>query len=597
MSVLKIVNIGPIKKAEIEIDHKITVVAGKNGSGKSTIAKLLGMLQSGQDFGFFSPSGDRVLKKDSDSLLYNGSKEGSAFFGNAVFVVKRGGYSLASDMAVFPIVCGQERWSTMAISRRDMVLDAVFGINPTNDELRELLRNEGATDSGLDVVEIDRMLTGLRQEWTARTGEKRYPEATAEAWLPLGGFPEDALLMDLKLIQKGATLARDEFLAVKDVGWIDEEEIARLRSVIATPTPGLAEIEKAGKENQAQAEKTASNAPIAPQQRPSKQIPLPPQPVPPTPVARKESKCTHCGTVLGCGCEEEQADTANRERLAENAQSRYARLLAQHQEEMAKINAHNDKIVAWTTKYQADMAEWGADMKAHNKKMADFASRQSEIRQQYRDVKNVVDAQLAAKNRLEKMQPGVSKEQYRTMEDAKIQTERLLSAATAYQGALAIHGKIEGLKLAKKLLLDNGLKGEKKRAAINSINEATFVLAEGVEGSFGVSNSLDVRHITTDGDTHTLLSTGMTLVCDWLIQLVIGQISGGIVVIDGLDMLKAPFSNLMMRAINQASCQVLVTYTDNKRLVQENFDGLDSSMAFYRVEDGETALEWELSHN
>ena len=593
MSILKVVNIGPVKKAEISLDHKITIIAGRNGCGKSTTVKLLGLLLSGQDFGFFSPSGEKVLKGHATALLHTGTKDGSAIFGSETFTAKKGSYSVSSMAAALPIVCGQERWSAMANDRREAVLDALFGIKPTDDELQDLLRREGAPDSVLDTAQIDKMVTGLRQEWTAQTGERRYPESAAGSWLPPGGYSEEALSGDINTIKVDAAAAKDAFEAVKNDGWIDEDEMTRLRLIVARPIPNINDIEVAGQEIQTQIDALAGSVPTAPQQPPLHQLAYPRQPEPPAPLAKIESRCGHCGVVLGCGCAGEVREADRRERLAEDEQKRYATALTDYETEITRILKHNEKAMEQSALYRSATNEWEKSAKDHSLKMANLASRQTEIRQQYRDATHLAAARSEAVERLKTMGRGISKEQYRALEDASSRAASLFVSATAHQGAMTTYRKIEGLKLTKKLLLENDLKEDKKRVAVSKINLAINALTNNEAGQFGMNMALDVRHITDEGDIHTLLSTGMTLACDWLIQLAIGQMRGELAIIDGLDLLKAPYSNIVMAAIDRARCQVVVTFADNRRLTQENFADLDSGVAFYRMESGISAMEWE----
>lgn len=189
-----------IQHLSLDLEQPVTLVAGKNGSGKSTIREAIRLAILGDP-------GRVSKKKDYGALVTEGAKEGSVTVevseggetGGFSMALPKGQYSV--DGAINPpdiisYLIDADRFPALPPDQRRQVLREVSGVRASTDEVRRRLEERGCDleraeevipmlRSGFDAAEkaAKDKATEARGAWKAVTGEQ-YGAKKAEGWAP-----------------------------------------------------------------------------------------------------------------------------------------------------------------------------------------------------------------------------------------------------------------------------------------------------------------------------------------------------------------------------------------------------------------------------
>ncbi len=197
---IKIANFEGLRTADMQLHAPITMVSGKNGTGKSSLRDAVVMALSGQP--------TRVsLKKDYGQLVAEGSKAGSielhladgrrsettlpdggtTFFGNQI-------EDPAKARAGLPFVLNPAAFAAATADGRRTALYALTGCAGGTDEAQKRLLERGADQGKIDAVlplvlvgfpeaekHAKQRATEAKGAWRAVTGET-YGDKKAEGW-------------------------------------------------------------------------------------------------------------------------------------------------------------------------------------------------------------------------------------------------------------------------------------------------------------------------------------------------------------------------------------------------------------------------------
>jgi len=232
-----------VEVADIEAGEGITLIAGRNAQGKSSIAKvtacvLTGLLQPG-----------RLAKKDAGRLVRSGRKTATAVVStpNGTARATWPDCKAASEGAapsVHPIAAGIESVIDMDAKERSKLLADLLHTTPTRDDFMGACADGGITDDiaakvweGIEALGWDGKLKDLedkgrtlKYKWADATGEKNYGSEKAANWLPAGWTPNlaAATVEALRAAVKSARGALDDALRVQGA---DAGEVTRLKAL------------------------------------------------------------------------------------------------------------------------------------------------------------------------------------------------------------------------------------------------------------------------------------------------------------------------------------------------------------------------------
>jgi len=228
-----------IESADLDFD-RIAVVCGPNAAGKTTIARALGALLTGEPIPI-----PGLRKQDSAMLLRGGGakseialadEEGTSRIAYPAAKLSTEG----SPLSATRVACGLDSIATMEPKVRADYLARLLGTEPDKDALASACEPLGlkpehidklwelVSTAGWDGAHAQTKQTGvtLKGQWEERTGE-RYGSNKAEGWLPeywatdLEAASEDSL--------KAAVVEAQEFAeAAVASKAVDESERARL---------------------------------------------------------------------------------------------------------------------------------------------------------------------------------------------------------------------------------------------------------------------------------------------------------------------------------------------------------------------------------
>jgi len=257
---LMIRNFGSLERADVTLSDKITLIAGRNGAGKSTTARALAMLLAGVTI----PEG--LLKKNSADIVRDGQAAGSI----ALMIGEGQSISIAypsaqrattgSDLPYAShIAAGLTSWESLKSDERARLLADLLKTAPTEADLAAVL-----ADSGLSAEEAAAVWKEIGSIGWANA-EKSYKEAASRAkgawqritgenwgsnkaamWRPPNWTPDlmDATKSGLEAAVKRAETERDKAVAGAAV---DSAKLEELRAKAATLDGITSEAEAARK--------------------------------------------------------------------------------------------------------------------------------------------------------------------------------------------------------------------------------------------------------------------------------------------------------------------------------------------------------------
>jgi hypothetical protein len=251
---LMIRNFGSLERADVTLSNKITLIAGRNGAGKSTTARALAMLLAGVTI----PEG--LLKKNSADIVRDGQAAGSI----ALMIGEGQSISIAYPSAqrattgselpyASHIAAGLTSWESLKSDERARLLADLLKTAPTEADLAAVLADSGlnAEEAAAVWKEIGSIGWALAEKsykengtkakgaWERVTGE-RFGSSKAAMWRPANWTPDlmDATKSGLEAAVKRAETERDKAVAGAAV---DSAKLEELRAKAA----GLADAQTA----------------------------------------------------------------------------------------------------------------------------------------------------------------------------------------------------------------------------------------------------------------------------------------------------------------------------------------------------------------
>lgn len=231
-----------ISVADIEVGSGVTLVAGRNAQGKSSIAKaaacaLTGLLQPG-----------RLAKKDAGRLVRAGRKTATAVVSAPNGTVRAvwpdcKAVSDGNAPAISQIAAGIDSLIDMDAKERSKFLSDLLHTLPTREDFMSAFADVGLGEDvsakvweGIEALgwdgearDLEDKGRTLKYRWADAAGEKDYGSEKAATWLPKGWTPdlETSTVEDLKAAVKAAQGALDDALRVQGA---DAGEVARLKA-------------------------------------------------------------------------------------------------------------------------------------------------------------------------------------------------------------------------------------------------------------------------------------------------------------------------------------------------------------------------------
>ncbi|MBF0440019.1 MAG: hypothetical protein HQL93_13000 [Magnetococcales bacterium] len=211
---LNLANFIRIKNAEIKIFKGITLLAGDNETGKSSLARAAAACATGTIIPIIYPSGkDAIPKGETKNLVHRGEKKGSATMAMAEEQITltwpsnaiKGKPPITTSM----LSAGLVEWMGILPDARRKLLSAAMiagglSVEPTLDDLTTAMAAEGVGDQqyvdyvwgliqmkGWDgsLQEIGGKWSEVTGIWRATTGEA-YGTEKAKDWFPSGWMPD-----------------------------------------------------------------------------------------------------------------------------------------------------------------------------------------------------------------------------------------------------------------------------------------------------------------------------------------------------------------------------------------------------------------------
>ena len=191
---IRAVNVVGARRVDVDLSTPITLFAGENGAGKSSLAEAVRMALAGEV--------ERVaLKKEYPLLVTEGAKAGEIVVTDADgdaygMTLPDGKGSAVKDDAALPFVLNPGRFAALSADDRRTFLSALAGVSIDRKDIAERLKARGA-----DEAKIEKVLPLLRSgfpaaakmagdeardakaAWRAITGET-YGVVKAETWAP-----------------------------------------------------------------------------------------------------------------------------------------------------------------------------------------------------------------------------------------------------------------------------------------------------------------------------------------------------------------------------------------------------------------------------
>lgn len=189
---INVQNICGLRAVDITLDAPVTIVAGRNGAGKSSLVEAIRLAMMGK--------ADRVdLKKDYDQLVTDGAKKGTATVGFSNdgttangSITLPSGMGQHSDDANLPFVLDASMFNGLAINDRRKLLFQLTGCKITPELILEKLKSRKCSESkaaelsfkdGIDAASkaAKTKATESKGAWKATTNET-YGEVKAASW-------------------------------------------------------------------------------------------------------------------------------------------------------------------------------------------------------------------------------------------------------------------------------------------------------------------------------------------------------------------------------------------------------------------------------
>lgn len=515
---IEISNVLGLARADIDTSRPITVIAGNNEAGKSTIADAVSMAILGQP--------KRVkLKKELEQLLHEGEKKGRITLldcdGESLGEFKLpGGQHVVADGLVgadfLPYVLEPSLFASLDAAKRRSLLFSLTKCKASPDATEKMLLEAGIEP--LLAAEIKPFLRsgfpGACEEAKTRTTEQKgvWKSITGEAWGSQKGEgwePESvAVEVDQQQIDDARTqvetLAGEISEAQTTLG--EKRQQVRAAQQAAAETAQLNEQHELLERRKAKLEQDEKH--LAEWQGKLS-------------AAREAASGESAKTVLKCPCCSEKLEFAGGELVKHNAESKV--VTAADRERVTEYEGYVHSAERAVANSKRDVAQSEA-----------AGARLEQIAQQQTAAVSEEAIQNAEKIITElKQAHAAANARYQALNDAQ---QEAATRQNKIDAAAAAHRNIMAWLAVAEQLAPDGIPSRILASAIAPVNESLAVLAS--RAFWKKTQITSDMEITCNGRLYGLMSESAKWRADTLIALAIAQISGlRLVVLDRFDVL------------------------------------------------------------
>lgn len=546
---ISISNFRKIRTAELDASKKITLIAGRNGEGKTSTLQAIAAALAGTVIPIDS------LKKNQSAQLIN---TGSAFaqvscetpIGSAS--VKYPENSRSTDGVPPPVsdIAAEVRsFVDMTPAERVQYITGLMRCEPRREDLAECLGIIGINAETIDRIWQTIQSQGwdgahkaakesgskLKGAWEEISGD-RYGDKKAETWIPRE-WESDLQTLTEQQLREAVTVETQWLEAAISDAAVDAAELERLRKA-ADAVPGLQDSVTEYSETLSGLRKNHQDISAALEKLPAA-------------VQPKTHACPHCNQPVAIN-----GDTLSKPTLLTEDEL---------QGRAAAIKSAQESL----TGLQAEIARQSIEL---GQKQATLQA-----------------AQRAAKQLAEYKPSSASTGEHKGVEDCRARVKRArdrLAAWTKWQQAAAKHRAIVKNQSIINELAPDGLRQRLLKTALDEINKTLAGIAaatgwEPCEIEQDMSISLgDYQYILHSQSKQYRIRVSL--------QLAFSGIDGSqIVLIDGADILDGPGRNGLFRALSKSERSAIVGMTFSKQEDVPAIEKLDG--AAYWVENGTAA--------
>jgi hypothetical protein len=243
---VQIKNFVGIAKADLEIEAGITLVAGDNAMGKTSVLRGLGALLTGEPVPKGLGKAEALVMdgcKSAELSLVNGTASAAITYPNPKFVAQ------GEPPQASAIAAGTLTYTDLPEKERATFLVALLRATPTPDQLRQTLKDELGGD---DIAALLNMLksaswddvcermrerrTKLKGKWEDLTGE-RWGDRKSKDWLPQAWDERTDSPHAMPTPQQRLVAAQEAFDKISQEAYISEGEHRALKDLAGKREP------------------------------------------------------------------------------------------------------------------------------------------------------------------------------------------------------------------------------------------------------------------------------------------------------------------------------------------------------------------------
>lgn len=529
-----------IRKAEIEI-NKLTLVAGRNFQGKSSLALAAGIALTGQSV----PGG--LLKKDASDIINDNSKTGlivAQHNGGAVSIEYPSLKSSATGEPLHssPIAVGFVRPADLSYSDKIALFNDLLKPEPTKEELKKAVENAKLSDEEFESLwariqsdgwegtyeKTKTRGTESKGAWTHITGEP-FGSKKAQDWEPSGWTPELSMTSKDDLNKQADKLVEEHNKAVKTSAVAEHisDELREMAAGLETAQKSVEENKKIVDEKNAAVKKLKETTPVI--------------------LIDKSQPCPYCEKPL-------------------------------------LINGA--RIIKGGEITKEDIKKSEKEFKDHQKKIAFAEKEYDEANSYYMKSKVLLQECIEANTKLEKSKECGEKISGRTVDEISEDLKKIKEKKKLIEikeEAREIQKQITRLATIVNVLAPEGLKAEKLRERLHEFNTTLKGICKKTGWSeIEVKENLDIYF----GERRygILLSDSERYRVNMALQVAIADYdNSGVLVFDGADILDSDGRNGMVSLLKDRMALVCMTIPKKEQMPDFSIVGGNS----YWVEEGE----------
>lgn len=565
---LKIKGLGAIQDASISFAPGVTLVAGENGAGKSTILRAIAACMTRDPVPLHLPNGKGAVNKKETALMLSKERGLASIETEEGKVTVRWPSNLirveGNIETASPMAAGMVEWMALSeADRRKILMNALeqdgMPVNPTKDDLQRWLHGKvsdqriGEIWQLIEEVGWDGAEKEVSHRWSQATGAWRqvtgeaYGANKADGWAP-DGWGEELAVETEEGLESAASAARravDDGIARQAV---DQSEIDRWR------VKAEVEIDDPQK-YQEQIDRLQAEIEGLEEKRSEYQTQLKPIPIIMSlpEESNKNAVCPECLADLYVdGLNVWRAKTIDEDEL-QSVREDIAQAEAQA-EESKKHNAGIQKEITAISKILAGLQE---------------QARQTAIKLQ--QAERDVAERAKAQDLLEKMlaEPGnLSQEDVDALKKAEWRAKNNLHLFRSKAEADELAVKAKELFILKGALHQNGLRADKMAAAMSEVNSLLrAVCSRAMWPEVTIDQFMNLSYA---GRPFVVCSRSEQYRCQATIQILLATIDGSqVLLLDGADILDSAGRLGLLKALHPYDGVAVIAMTAKQDYAQQ----------------------------